>query len=106
LVKTLKNSQQIASREWRVALRNSASQIAEKAVENNPWKSWDTWRWFSQIVQMLLPAAARKFPGAGNFAGNFSHVRRENLRLCPKCAKSALAAGTGAGNPGNFAPSP
>jgi hypothetical protein len=48
-------------------------------------------------------ASDPKFPGAGNFAGNFSVVRPENLRLCPKCAKLAVEAGNGAGNPGNFA---
>src|SRR4051794_3197590 len=48
---------------------------------------------------------ARKFPGPGNFAANFSAVRHENLRLCPKREKSAPAAGNGAANTGNFAPS-
>jgi hypothetical protein len=48
---------------------------------------------FNEIVQNCTNVAARKFPGAGNFAGNFSVVRPENLRLCPKCAKSALKAG-------------
>jgi hypothetical protein len=68
----------------------STSQPAEKML----WKTIDVKAAAgSKDVRNCETSCRFKFPAAGNFAGNFSLMKPENLKLCPKSAKLAAPPG-------------